>query len=546
MGRDDDAVGAAAAARGRGPQGWSPAQIGVTVVLIGLALSLITAWIAWSSDQRNERNLLDVQTQQAAAVLGAQILAIHEPLETSLRVEQATDGDTADFREVMGRAVGEGRTFVHASLWDTSGAAPVQLAQVGVAPVMAADKVPGFVQRAARTDTFLVAGADADFNPVSYAIGDPADPRWVVYAERAIPADRIAPVQRTAPFAGLRFATYIGAGTDPATLVTTNVPADELPLQGYTSTAGIPFGDTTLTFVASAKQHLGGDLGWQLPLVFLAIGIALTTITAFAATNLVRSRRRAEADRLTITGLYDKLDVLYAEQRGIAQTLQRALLPAFNPDIPGLDIASRYVAGAAGVDIGGDWYSVIRRGEHEVCFVVGDVSGRGIGAAAVMARLRFTIRAYLAEGHSPGSALALCSQQFDIVEDGHMATVVVGVAHLVTRELTLASAGHFAPLVVSEGDATYVDVASGPPLGVASTTYDERTTALPPGATVLAFTDGLIERRGESVDVGLARLADAALIDVPTTEELLDHVVGELTDETSEDDTALLAIRWTR
>jgi serine phosphatase RsbU (regulator of sigma subunit) len=536
-------AGTSAAAR---PQGWSPTEITLLVVIVGLALSLVTAWVAWSSDQRNERNLLEVQTQQAAAVLGGQILAIHEPLETSLRVEQATDGDTAQFRRVMGRAVGGGLVFVHASLWDTAGGQPRQIAQIGTAPVMAATVRQQFVARAASTDTFLVTSADADYNPISYAIGDPEDPRWVVYAERAIPADRIAPVQRTAPFTGLWFATYIGDGTDPATLVTTNVPADDLPLTGTTSTVGIPFGDTTLTFVAAAKDHLGGDLGWQLPWIFLATGVALTLITAFAAANLVRSRRRAEADRRTITELYERLDVLYAEQRSIAQTLQRALLPAFNPRIPGLDIASRYVAGAAGVDIGGDWYSVIRRGPSEVCFVVGDVSGRGIGAAAVMARLRFTIRAYLAEGHSPGTALALCSQQFDIVEDGHMATVVAGVADLETRTITLASAGHFAPLVVSSGDSTYLAIAPGPPLGVASTVYEETTATLPEGATLVAFTDGLVERRGESIDDGLARLADAALVDVPTTEELLDHVVQQLTDDRSEDDTALLAIRWMR
>jgi serine phosphatase RsbU (regulator of sigma subunit)/type II secretory pathway pseudopilin PulG len=515
-------------------------------VVVGVLLSLVTAWVAWSSDQRNERNLLEVQTRQAAAVLGGQILAIHEPLETSLRVEQATDGDPEEFRTTMGRAVGEGLIFVHASLWDTSGPQPMEVASVGTAPLMARDRVIPFVESATSADTYLVTGADVGYNRVSYAIGDAAEPRWVVYAERAVPADRIAPVQRTAPFTGLLFATYIGDGSDPSTLVTTNVPVESLPLRGDTSSVGIPFGDTTLTFVASAKEHLGGDLGWQLPWLFLATGVALTLITAFAAANLVRSRRQAEADRRTITGLYEKLDVLYAEQRGIAQTLQRALLPAFNPDIPGLDISSRYVAGAAGVDIGGDWYSVIRRGPTEVCFVVGDVSGRGIAAAAVMARLRFTIRAYLAEGHGPGSALALCSQQFDIVQDGHIATVVVGVADLETRELRLASAGHFAPLVVSDGDATYVAVNAGPPLGVASTLFEETTATLPEGATIVAFTDGLIERRTESIDVGLARLADAALIDAPTTEALIDHIVDELTDDASEDDTALLAIRWVR
>jgi serine phosphatase RsbU (regulator of sigma subunit) len=223
---------------------------------------------------------------------------------------------------------------------------------------------------------------------------------------------------------------------------------------------------------------------------------------------------------------------------------QRALLPAFNPDIPGLDIASRYVAGAEGVDIGGDWYSIIRRGEREVCFVVGDVSGRGIGAAAVMARLRFTIRAYLAEGHSPGVVLGRCSEQFDIDVDGHIATVVVGVLDLDTCGLVLASAGHFAPLVVdAAGTASYLELDPGPPLGVLATTYRETTPSMAVGSTLIAFTDGLVERRGESLDVGLDRLAVAASRGASTVEGLIDELVTALMDDASEDDTALLAFR---
>ncbi len=526
--------------------GGSPARVALVVIVIGVLFTAVTAWVAWWSDERNERDLLEVQTRQAAAVIGAQILAIQEPLETALRVGQATDGDLAQFRTTMARATGPGLVFVHASLWDTSGEVPVRLEQIGVPAVMdpASARARDFIDHARSSETFVVTNPDADFSRVAYAVGDAANPRWVIYAERAIPADRIAPVQRTAPFAELLFATYIGAQVSDSNLVTTNVPQADLPLRGESSEVQLPFGDTTLTFVASAKRHLGGALGGRLPWIFLLTGLVLTILTAFAAANLVRSRRRAEADRLTIAELYERLDVLYGEQRSIAQTLQRALLPAFNPEIPGLDIASRYVAGAEGVDIGGDWYSIIRRGEHEVCFVVGDVSGRGIDAAAVMARLRFTIRAYLAEGHSPGTVLGMCSRQFDIAEDGHIATVVVGVLDLDTCGLVLASAGHFAPLVVDEaGKAFYAEIDPGPPLGVLVTEYAETTPSMAVGSTLVAFTDGLVERRGESLDVGLERLAEAASSGTPTVEALLDVLVAELMHDGSEDDTALLAFR---
>jgi serine phosphatase RsbU (regulator of sigma subunit) len=263
-----------------------------------------------------------------------------------------------------------------------------------------------------------------------------------------------------------------------------------------------------------------------------------------AVANLVRSRRRAEQDRRTIAALYERLDEQYGEQRGIALTLQSALLPAFNPDIPELEIASRYIAGAVGVDIGGDWYSMIRLDGDHVAFVVGDVSGRGISAATAMARLRFTIRAYLAEGHGPATVLDMCSRQFDISDDGHFATVLVGVVNLRARTVVLANAGHFAPLILSGDDRHYAATDPSPPLGTGVRAHTATTFTMPEGSTLLAFTDGLIERRTESLDVGLGRLAAMTWDDQRSVDDLLEHVVADHADGPEEDDIALLAFRW--
>jgi serine phosphatase RsbU (regulator of sigma subunit) len=309
----------------------------------------------------------------------------------------------------------------------------------------------------------------------------------------------------------------------------------------------IPFGDTTVTLVAEAHGQLGGTLGQQLPWILFIGGLALTAITAATAVRLVRARRRAEADGATITALYESVDRLYGEQRTIAETLQRALLPRSNPVIPGVDVASRYVAGATGVDIGGDWYSVVLLDDSRFGFVVGDVSGRGVSAAAVMARMRFTIRAYLLEGHSPDVILGKTSTQLDVEEDGHFATVLVGVGDARTGAVVLASAGHLDPLVV-EGCSTYfVDVSSGPPLGIGPTRYDATTVTVPPGAVLVGFTDGLVERRGEVIDTGFARLAAAARAAAttrPDLEQFVTTVVDSLTDDGSEDDVAVLALGW--
>jgi serine phosphatase RsbU (regulator of sigma subunit) len=281
-----------------------------------------------------------------------------------------------------------------------------------------------------------------------------------------------------------------------------------------------------------------------LPWIFLTGGLLLTVATALIAEQLVRRRRLAEQDAQTIAGLYERLDGLYAEQRTIAETLQRALLPSHNPSIPELEIASRYVAGADGVDIGGDWYTFIEVGERHFSFVVGDVSGRGISAASVMAKLRFTIRAYLLEGHPPEVVLAMCSRQLDISGDGHFATVLVGVGDLDTRQVTLSNAGHFNPLLVSGSVSEYVEAAVGLPLGIAPCSYDSKAIVMPAGSALVVFTDGLVERRGENLDVGLERLARMALTPAATLEDLVERVVSQSTEGGSEDDIAVVAFRW--
>jgi serine phosphatase RsbU (regulator of sigma subunit) len=516
------------------------------VVIIGAVITGASVAVAGTLNARNERGLLDVQARQAAAVLSGTILTITGPLDTALRVAQTTNGSPAAFDATMGRVTGPGRTFISALLWDTGVTPARAVARVGLSPELdpASPAATTFIAHAQQTSTFVVTNPGAELDRVAYADADTSAPRYVIYAERAIPASKVVPVQRSAPFNTLNFATYLGPDITPTALATTNVPVSQLPLTGEVSTQAIAFGDTTLTLVATANGHLGGDLGWKLPWIFLVGGTTLTLVTALAVVSLVRSRRRAEQDGAIIAELYSRVDDLYVEQRGIAETLQKALLPATNPTIPGLEIASRYVAGARGVDVGGDWYSIIRIDEDHVGFVVGDVSGRGISAAAVMARLRFTIRAYLFEGHDPGTVLEMCSRQFDISQDGHFATVLVGVANLRTRDVVLANAGHLPPLVIAGSHSAYVETDSEPPLGTGQRTHATTRFAMPEASTLLAFTDGLVERRSEGLDTGLERLTELGLTAEATLEDFLDLVVDDLTQGGSEDDVALLTFRW--
>jgi serine phosphatase RsbU (regulator of sigma subunit) len=420
-------------------------------------------------------------------------------------------------------------------------------ATIGAAPaLLPGSKEAQRLAAAARfSSSFVVVQIHAGaLQRIGYAVAENGNPTFIIYAERAIPANRQVAVEANSAFSDLNFATYLGSTSDASDLATTDLSPKQLPLRGDVARVVIPFGNTSLTLVTTARSQLGGTFGAELPWIFLVLGGLLTAITAAVANQLVGRRREAERNATTIAGLYDRLDGLYGEQRTISETLQRALLPQQNPSIPNLEIASRYVAGAVGVDVGGDWYSVIGIDADRFAFVVGDVSGRGIAAASIMARLRFTIRAYLFEGHAPDVVLAMCSRQLDIALDGHVATALVGVGDLTTGELKLANAGHMAPLLVEGSTPIYVSTDVGPLLGLGPSSYALTTIEMPPGATLLAFTDGLVERREENLDVGFARLSEAVAHSASDLDSWLSGIVSAMGHPGADDDIAILALQW--
>jgi serine phosphatase RsbU (regulator of sigma subunit) len=137
--------------------------------------------------------------------------------------------------------------------------------------------------------------------------------------------------------------------------------------------------------------------------------------------------------------------------------------------------------------------------------VVGDVSGHDLAAAGVMAALRYTIRTLAKLGVAPDEILERAAQELDVVTDDHFATVLVGMVDMRMEELTLASAGHPPPLLLDEGRARFLNLAPGVPLGVAGPRPEPITIHFSPGSTLVVFTDGLIDRRGQSLDEGLQR-----------------------------------------
>lgn len=235
---------------------------------------------------------------------------------------------------------------------------------------------------------------------------------------------------------------------------------------------------------------------------------------------------------------------LYERERSIAETLQRSLLRKSLPQFPGMTIASRYIPAKQETEVGGDWYDALALPDGRVGLVMGDVAGRGVQAAAVMGQLQNAVRAYAMEGHRPGIILERVARLLDLRE---MATLVCLVFDPGRWTVEYASAGHLPPLVVSpKGEVTLLEGGSPPLGGSGDVAFHEERAAVAPGSTILLYTDGLIEVRGESLDEGLQRLTRATAAQPGREPDaLLDHIISTLLgDEASPaDDVALLALR---
>ena len=238
----------------------------------------------------------------------------------------------------------------------------------------------------------------------------------------------------------------------------------------------------------------------------------------------------------------------YEQERRTAETLQRALLPSALPDFEGVEIAARYLAAADGVDVGGDWYDVISLTPGCVGLVIGDVVGHDVRAASTMGQVRNALRAFVIDGSlDPAQAMARTDRLMDRLGLS-LATGVLVVVDVEARTLTWSNAGHPSPLLVSGARVRYLEEGRRLLLGGGwDSDVGAGTCSFSPGDTIVLYTDGLIERRGESITVGLDRLARAARSGLRGgVEELGDHLLSELVPREAErdDDVALLVTRF--
>ncbi|MGH3757868.1 PP2C family protein-serine/threonine phosphatase [Actinophytocola sp.] len=234
-------------------------------------------------------------------------------------------------------------------------------------------------------------------------------------------------------------------------------------------------------------------------------------------------------------------------ERAAATMLQDSLLPTRLPTVPGWELAARYVPGAD-TGVGGDWYDVLPLPDRRLGLVIGDVVGKGLAAAVVMGRLRSALRAYALEFPDPADVLGKLDRKVSHFEQNTMATVGYAVVDTVSASLRMALAGHLPPVVAFPGrPAALADVAPGPPVGRSLAVHGRRSSTidLPPGTLVALFTDGLVERRGATLDEGLARLLSTVEPAPAGTvcARIMATMVGA---KAATDDIALLTARHTR
>jgi serine phosphatase RsbU (regulator of sigma subunit)/anti-sigma regulatory factor (Ser/Thr protein kinase) len=295
-----------------------------------------------------------------------------------------------------------------------------------------------------------------------------------------------------------------------------------------------------------ALRTLGTDSLMGLPL--LAEGEVTGVLIVAAAARHFSSDDvnllRLAADRVALAIDHARV---YEREHRIAETLQRSLLPERLPQLPGLSVAARYLPAAAEAEVGGDWYDVLPTPTGGVGLVMGDVAGKGLAAASMVGRLRSALRAYALEGHPPARVVEQLNRLIWTEEDeSQMATLIYVVVDPTAGELRWVNAGHPPPLLLTAARLPqFLEGGSSVPLGVLPfPEFQEVSAPIDGDATVVLYTDGLVERPGEHIDTGLDRLADVVRGASNDPQQLCDLLLERLVPEVgAPDDVALLTLR---
>jgi serine phosphatase RsbU (regulator of sigma subunit) len=255
---------------------------------------------------------------------------------------------------------------------------------------------------------------------------------------------------------------------------------------------------------------------------------------------------QAETELLALLAEHAASHIRHAREhdrvRGIVGKLQRALLAEPGRPHPNLDVAIRYMPVGQSALVGGDWCETVRLHFGRTLLVVGDVMGHGLEAAVDMTAYRSALRYIASADLPPHRVLRQLDDSAAVEPERRPATCLIARVDPDRGQVTLASAGHLPPAVIdAEGRAALLPVPVGPPLGTGLGGYEPATWRLDPAQTLLLFTDGLVEHRGEDIDQSLDRLAGVGFASATGVEDVIDTVLTRLDARQAEDDVAVLA-----
>ncbi|ODA71339.1 PP2C family protein-serine/threonine phosphatase [Streptomyces sp. AVP053U2] len=295
-----------------------------------------------------------------------------------------------------------------------------------------------------------------------------------------------------------------------------------------------------------------GEVQWIIHRVEVMTEFVLTRPLHLLPDDLSGEHRAMEAELFTraqeLQGLNEELREAHDRERRTALALQEAMLRS--PDLAGhREIAVRYLPATRSLNVCGDWYDVVDLSDDRFTVAVGDVVGHGLEAAAIMGMLRSALSAAIRASDEPGKAMDVLSGYARTFEGALATTAAKAVIDTRRRHITYTSAGHLPPFLARpDGTVVLLDQATDPPLGIVLTDHAPRpqaTVSYTPGDTLVLYTDGLVERRGEDIDAGLHRLADTLSRHTSLSpDHLADTLLTRLgVADGGRDDVALIVVR---
>lgn len=336
---------------------------------------------------------------------------------------------------------------------------------------------------------------------------------------------------------------YLCTPAGLAPLLSTHTPDDGSAPDDGPAAAGVPPDVLQRVCDSRVAERFGDALVEPVSAVLGDAPLGVVTLTG----NPLRPDDESQQLflHLVAASLGNALAAAIAHQRqvddlqAVSSALQAAMLPA-DPGAPGWH--TRYRPADDRLAVGGDWYDVVPLGDRRFGLVVGDCVGHGLGAAAVMGQLRSAARALLLQDLAPAATLDGLDRFAATLPGAECASVVCAVVDEQARTVTYSKAGHPPPLLLSGSGPRWLDDATGTLLGLAPHPRPEAITTFERGETLVLYTDGLVERRGEGLDDGLERLARTAVatLEQQPVQRLGDLLIGRLLEEGARDDVALV------